>query len=217
MISVQKLQKNLRENRQNLAKPRPKFIFFAILFATFSFLPSSLPANALENPDPSPTQESQETSLEAQETPQDEKSTLTDAQKSAIAENCATLKDNLTSVQHYDSRVRTTLGPLYDEILTNFITPLNRRLAANNLGDASLTDNQTAFSEARTSFQSNYIVYQKSLESLVAINCVDDPETFYGTLQKTREDRATVAADVKKLNSLLDSHQGLVRALRSSL
>lgn len=194
-----------------------KFAIFAIFLPFFAILTPNFAARALSESAVPEDATLAENSLEAQETASDANSALSENQETYIKNSCSTLKDNLRSVQYYDSRVRTALGPFYDEVLTNYLVPLNRRLASNNLGDASLTENQTALSEAKTVFASDYVKYQQSLESLVQIDCSEKPDEFYSQLQDARKKRAAVEKDAKKLENAFNSHLGLVRALRSSL
>ena len=61
---------------------------------------------------------------------------ISEAQENAIVEHCSAIRSSLKDLQRADSRTRVYLGSYYDEILTNFITPLNMRLVENNLSNA---------------------------------------------------------------------------------
>ncbi len=142
---------------------------------------------------------------------------ISETQKTSIIERCDTVKENLKSVQHQDSRTRVYLGRYYETILSKYITPLNVRLVENNLFDKNLMDNQDSFSKTRDGFIIDYIEYQKGLEDLVAMDCKTEPEVFYEKLVKIREKRKIVATDVANLKKLSTSQVELVKKLKEKL
>lgn len=142
---------------------------------------------------------------------------ISETQKATIKERCDTIKENLKSVQHQDSRTRVYLGRYYETILSKYITPLNVRLVENNLFDKNLMDNQDSFSKTRDSFIIDYIEYQKGLEDLVAMDCKSEPESFYEKLIKIREKRKIVATDVVNLKKFATSQIDLVKKLKEKL
>ena len=142
---------------------------------------------------------------------------LSDKQKDSIVEHCDTIKENLKSLQHRDSRARVYLGRYYEIILNKFITPLNMRLVENNLVDNKLMDNQNNFSKMRTNFIIDYVEYQKTLEDLVATDCKNEPTKFYERLENVRLKRGVVSKDVSKLRKLAGEQMDLVDALKGTL
>ena len=142
---------------------------------------------------------------------------LDDEKLTAISTSCSIIKDNIKTIQHEDSRIRIHLGGYYTAILSNFITSLNLILVRNNTPNTNLTENQTNYVAARSKFASDYIKYQKDLEELLTIDCVNEPAKFYDKLTATRENRAKVATDVTNLNSLVDKQLKLVKNLKEGL
>ena len=142
---------------------------------------------------------------------------ITEAQETAIIENCSDIKESLKKVQKDDSKTRVYLGGYYEAILTRFITPLNIRLVENNLSSAKLIENQNEFVADKSLFADDFIVYQKNLEDLVSIDCKEEPEEFYEKLDIVRQKRAVMVQDTLKIRSLLTSHVRLVEGLKGKI
>lgn len=144
-------------------------------------------------------------------------SAISDAQKSAIVDHCAAIQSDLKNLQHIDSRTRVYLGRYYESILTSFITPLNVRLVENTLSNDNLINNQNSFAKTRTNFIIDYIEYQKTLESLVGVDCKTEPERFYRKLTDVRKRRQIVADDATKMHDLMLKQVNLVEKLKEKL
>ncbi len=138
-------------------------------------------------------------------------------QEKAIVTNCDSIKAQLKNVQKNDARARVHLGGRYEAILTRFMTPLNVRLIENNISNTDLVENQSSFSETKALFVSDYVNYQQELEKLVAIDCKNEPASFYEKLETVRQKRKTVDQDVVKLRSLVSKHIKLVTELRRKM
>ena len=142
---------------------------------------------------------------------------LSSARIGLISQNCASIKQSLKTLQKADSRTRVHLGTTYQNILTNYITPLNLRLVRNDTPNTDLTRLQTEFSAARDDFATKFIKYSQSLEELIATNCQAQPDVFYTKLESTRALRHTVSASVAHLDQLLSAHLAAVSNLKDSL
>lgn len=140
---------------------------------------------------------------------------LTDIQRGAISQNCSTIQKTLTQVQKVDSRTRTYLGTTYETLFNKFITPLNLRLVKNNR--PTLSEIQTEFSLAQTTFRSAYTEYMRELEGLIVTDCRQDPDGFYQKLTQTRAKRADLRLITEKLSQLADQQYAAVLDLRSTL
>lgn len=144
-------------------------------------------------------------------------SAISEAQKNAIVENCATIREDLKTLQHNDSRARVYLGRYYETILNRFIIPLNMRLVENNLQSDKLASSQSDFTKLKNNFTIDYIEYQKGLEELVGVNCKNEPERFYRKLGVVREKRQVVAEDVAKMQRLMLAQVSLVEWLKEEI
>ena len=142
---------------------------------------------------------------------------ISDEQKAIIKERCDTIKEDLKSVQHADSRTREYLGRHYETILSKFITPLNMRLVENNLTNSELIGNQDDFTKARKVFMIDYVEYQKALEELTGVDCKAEPGKFYNDLVKVRSKRMAVANDVLALRKLANDQLKLATDLKEKL
>lgn len=142
---------------------------------------------------------------------------ITEAQSTAIVDNCSSIKEDLKSLQKADSRARIYLGGYYETILVKFITPLNVRLVENNLSNASLVENQNNFAGGKMVFANDFVNYQQELELLINIDCKKEPESFYEKLKVVREKRKTMVQDVAKMRTLISKHVKLVEDLEGSL
>lgn len=142
---------------------------------------------------------------------------LSDTQLGAISQNCASIKQSLKTLQKADSRTRVHLGTTYQNILTNYITPLNLRLVRLDQPNTELTRLQASFSSARDDFAGKFIKYSQSLETLIATDCKAHPDFFYTRLEDTRALRHTVSASVATINQLLSEYITAVTKLKESL
>lgn len=128
-----------------------------------------------------------------------------------VSQNCSSIKQSLTDLQRADSRTRAYLGSAYETVARDFITPLNLRLVKNNRVNTELFEVQADFSSKQTEFRSEYTVYMRELESLIATDCQNKAESFYRQLEKTREHRAKLHDLADGLNKLVASqYQGVV-------
>ena len=140
-------------------------------------------------------------------------SALTENQRGAISQHCASIRQSLKSLQLADDNVRNTISPIYHNLQTNYITPLNLRLVRNNIPSADLTEIQSSFVRERDVFSKQFVHYNQDIEHLIAADCQNDPDSFYVQLETTRESRAELAATVARLNSLLAKYAELVSGL----
>lgn len=134
-----------------------------------------------------------------------------------ISAHCDEIRENLRRVQREDSIVRTHIGPYYNTVLTKFMKPLNLRLVENNLTEQRLFDNQSNFATAQESFRSNYSDYQRALEELAVMDCVNEPGKFYTKLTTVREKRKIVAGDASKMRKLVTDQMTIVKELKAKL
>lgn len=145
------------------------------------------------------------------------KEALTAEQRDVIIQNCSNIKQSLSKLEHSDLRTRTYLGTAYESINGHFITPLNLRLVKNSLPSDGLFRIQNDFAAEQANFRNNYINYMRELESLIAIDCVIQPQEFYDKLEVVREKRATLRDSTKRLAALAEDQYESVEKLRDSL
>ena len=146
-----------------------------------------------------------------------QQSELSDEVRSTISMNCGSLRQSLKSLQQADSKTRVILGTTYQSILSNYISPLNARLVKNNTPNIPLTEIQGDFVAARDDFTARFIKYSQSLETLIAIDCQNDPDGFYHQLERVRKEREKLSASVEKVNEAINDHKEVVTQFKDSL
>lgn len=142
---------------------------------------------------------------------------ISDAQKSAVSENCPSIQQSLRSLQRADSRTRVYLGSIYQIVLTNYITPLNLRLVKNDQPNAALSSSQANFAAARDESSRKFITYSQALEELTLIDCAAQPEDFYNKLTEVRKKRSELSESTAKVRKILSEHIDTVNKLKEKL
>ena len=142
---------------------------------------------------------------------------LNDTERGNISMNCASIQTSLKNVQRNDSKTRVILGTNYQTLLSNYISPLNVRLIKNNLPDSTLISIQSEASTSRNSFTNLFVTYSQRLESLISIDCKNQPDTFYSELESVRFLRSQLEESVNKVNTALSNHLKTVNQLREKL
>lgn len=142
---------------------------------------------------------------------------LNDTERGNISMSCASIQTSLKNVQRNDSKTRVILGTNYQTLLSNYISPLNVRLIKNNLPDSTLTSIQSETITSRNSFTNLFVTYSQRLESLISIDCKNQPDTFYSELENVRFLRSQLEESVNKVNTALSNHLKTVNQLREKL
>lgn len=140
---------------------------------------------------------------------------LSEAQTTAISQNCAMMQQSLRQLQRVDSRTRTYLGTTYETILNKFIIPLNLRLVKNNL--PTNVQLQADFIADQNDFKNAYTDYMRELEGLIATDCRAHPEEFYSKLENVRGRRAYLKTTTDNLSKLAQEQYLFAFDLRKSL
>ena len=142
---------------------------------------------------------------------------LNDTERGNISMSCASIQTSLKNIQRNDSKTRVILGTNYQTLLSNYISPLNIRLIKNNLPDSTLISIQSEAITSRNSFTNLFVTYSQRLESLISIDCKNQPDTFYSELENVRFLRSQLEESVNKVNTALSNHLKTVNQLREKL
>lgn len=142
---------------------------------------------------------------------------LNDTERGNISMSCASIQTSLKNIQRNDSKTRVILGTNYQTLLSNYISPLNVRLIKNNLPDSTLISIQSETITSRNSFTNLFVTYSQRLESLISIDCKNQPDTFYSELENVRFLRSQLEESVNKVNTALSNHLKTVNQLREKL
>lgn len=142
---------------------------------------------------------------------------LEQAELRNISQNCPTIKQSLTKLQYADSRTRTYLGSIYEQLSNTFIAPLNARLVKSNIVNTELLEIQAHFAEGQAQFRSAYTDYMRELEGLLATDCSVDPQGFYQHLEVVRARRDTLRETTDLLSDLASQQLSAVKKLQETM
>ncbi|MBQ8991989.1 hypothetical protein IJ090_00960 [Candidatus Saccharibacteria bacterium] len=145
------------------------------------------------------------------------KSTLSKEQTGAISQSCDSIKQSLRKLQKTDTKTRSILGGLYEDIISDFIIPLNLRLVRNALPSTTLTELHSSLLSKRQDFAKKFTLYEQSFEALLDIDCQNNPAAFYAKLVETRKTRNDLEQSTEAFRMLLEKHQNAVQALKGTL
>lgn len=135
---------------------------------------------------------------------------LTAEQIEHIRSNCTTIKSTLNQLHASDALLRVNRGQVYESMASKLMDPFNSRLGNNRL-DARATSAVTeSYRSALDTFRKNYKEYEEKLASAIRINCANEPELFYNTIEQARVNRAKVHDDVTKLHRYIDDYRSAV-------
>ena len=128
---------------------------------------------------------------------------VTPSKVERIRDNCVENQALLNRLHQTDTSLRTNRGNLYRTIGDKLMSPLNSRIAANDLDNTELEDITVKYNKAYNVFYSSYIAYDESLTKLLTINCIKEPVTFYNALLDSREKRASLSESNRKMSLVL--------------
>ena len=79
---------------------------------------------------------------------------------------------------------------------------LNLRLVKNGMANALLAEQQTTFMSERDRFKNDFIGYSQEFETLLNMNCKNEPQKFYKQLEIVREKRADINSSMKRMKDI---------------
>lgn len=133
--------------------------------------------------------------------------TLSEEHISKIRQNCVTAQTTLSQLHASDGVLRVNLGPMYENMSTKLMAPLNSRIALNRYQGLKLAATTLEYDRHFGVFRSSYIQYEKSMSNTLNINCAENPVAFYESVQATKEKRLKLHEDTKTLVTLLAAYK----------
>lgn len=127
---------------------------------------------------------------------------LADTQIELIRQSCGLAQVQLKRVLEADNVTRLNRGRDY-EAMISLLTTLNSRVALNALSVPALTDATTAYQQEFAAFKAAYVEYGDLSKKTKALNCREQPVTFYDMLIATRTARAKVSERIVNADQLL--------------
>lgn len=123
-----------------------------------------------------------------------------------VTMDCLAVKFKLSDIHQQDGLLRVTLGQSYETMSTKLMARLNARVVENKLDGAALIKSAAEFETALGKFRDDYRKYEVSMNTLMKADCQSQIQTYYISLESTRELRANVNADAKKLSAIIDQY-----------
>lgn len=140
---------------------------------------------------------------------------LTDEYIASIKAGCSEALQGMVQVQRTEAVTRVNRGSEYEDIL-RLLAAFNSRAALNKLDAPELVSLTAQLQAKFSNFQRDYLSYANKLDATLKIDCKQAPVTFYDSLNATRANRASVAADVKAMVGLLDQYEAALDTLNVS-
>lgn len=135
---------------------------------------------------------------------------LTKDQIEQIRNNCTSTKSTLSQLHASDALLRVNRGQVYESMASKLMDPFNSRLSNNRLDSKATSLVTTSYRTALDSFRTDYKNYEEKLSSAIRIDCENQPELFYTTIQSARALRSKVHDDVVKLHRYIDDYRASV-------
>jgi len=135
---------------------------------------------------------------------------LTSDQIEKIKSNCTSIKSTLNQLHASDALLRVNRGQVYESMASKLMDPFNSRLSNNRLDARATSAVTSSYRNALDSFRNDYKDYEEKLSSAIRIDCFNQPELFYNTIEEARVNRAKVHDDVSKLHRYIDDYRSTV-------
>ncbi len=134
----------------------------------------------------------------------------------SISMDCLAVKFKLSKIHQDDGLLRVVLGQQYETTSDKLIARLNTRIVENRLDGAELIKIASEYEQALKQFREDYQKYEISMNSLLKADCQSQQQTYYVSLESTRELRDAVNDDVTHLNSLLAEYHDAFMEFRKA-
>ncbi|MDN5835453.1 MAG: hypothetical protein L0H36_02340 [bacterium] len=144
-------------------------------------------------------------------------SNLSQSQADMIVQNCTQIQATLSSIHSSDALLRVNRGQTYELIASRLMSPMNTRIAANNLDGASLIQLTSDYSDDLSDFRDTYISYERQMAKTIRTNCHKSADSFYQNLVKTRQLRQEVHEYVVDINKGIRDYEKAFDSFRKML
>ena len=128
---------------------------------------------------------------------------ITDQQISTIRSRCSDIQATLNRIHESDKVLRVNKGYEYKAImLDKLMTPLNQRIAINQIDGGKLGKIAAEFSQTFGKFDKAYSLYERDLSAAINIDCTKQPTAFYDQIllaYASRQDLQVVDSELISL------------------
>ena len=142
---------------------------------------------------------------------------LDDNRIGAISQNCSIIKERLRRIESVGAKSRVYLGTQYESIYSGLMSNFSLRLMRNGIAKQDIADQQAAFQSERERFRNDFIGYSQELQSLIDMDCKNEPIKFYRQLEKTRKKRADITKSMERMDEIISKHRQSVLVIRDDL
>ncbi len=143
--------------------------------------------------------------------------TLSEGHVERIRQNCVAAQASLYRLHANDALRRVNLGPLYENISTKLMAPLNSRIALSRQEGLKLAATTLEYDRNIDLFRSSYNDYEKAMSGTLEMNCAENPVEFYERVSSTRQKRQRLYEDTQTLATLLNAYKAEFEAFASGL
>lgn len=142
---------------------------------------------------------------------------LDDNRIGAISQNCSIIKERLRRIESAGARSRVYLGTQYESIYSGLMSNFSLRLMRNGIANQDVADQQAAFESERERFRNDFIGYSQELQTLISMDCRNEPEKFYQQLELTRAKREDITKSINRLDEIIAKHRKSILDIREGL
>ena len=135
----------------------------------------------------------------------------------AISQNCSIIRERLRRIESAGAKSRVYLGTQYESIYSGLMSNFSLRLMRNGIANQDIADQQASFASERERFRNDFIGYSQELQTLIAMDCRNEPEKFYKQLEKTRTKRDDIAKSINRMNEIIAKHRRSIMDIRDDL
>lgn len=117
---------------------------------------------------------------------------MTDAMIEHIRSVCSSTQANLNRLHASDALLRVNQGQALLAISDRLMTPLNSRIAINQLDGGKMTSITSTYVTQFSAFDSDYKQYEQAMTRAMQIDCTKQPAAFYTAVAEARTKRSLV-------------------------
>lgn len=142
---------------------------------------------------------------------------VTDEQIAAIKTHCLALQASLNQLHQTDTLLRLNRGKLYQTMVDKLMSPLNQRIASNQLDGSRLVKTTASFNQTYQDFKKKYSTYEVALGEVLKTDCTRQPSIFYSRLADARKKRQDLGKVNQQLVAGAEEYQTEFAAFRKKI
>ena len=132
---------------------------------------------------------------------------MTDAMLAHIRETCSSVQANLNRLHASDALLRVNQGQVLLAISNRLMSPLNSRIAINQLDGGKMTSITSTYVTQFDAFSVAYQQYEEAMTRTMQTDCTKQPAAFYTALVDARTKRTAVHDRMVDLRKSLTDYE----------